>query len=237
MPPFQSLTDAAAGLAHNFLALDADGPARRVPPFVRSGDRYLPNLGVAAALMAMGTPPQEVRLQGDHIAIGNRSVPLVRTKVEDLSDARLTHDQLAMLINYRAPVLVHDQSPYQMYDARHLIAAENELQRGEKPDLDPAVFKDKIVFIGLTTSGLVDVFQTPFGRSLMPGMQLHASIADSILADRFIQPASPRAGRNDETPADPEVGGGCLVKGAVRRSGWPRWVRWSAARIRPRARP
>ena len=42
MPPFQSLTDAAAGLAHNFLALDADGPARRVPPFIRSGDRYLP---------------------------------------------------------------------------------------------------------------------------------------------------------------------------------------------------
>ena len=63
VPPFQSLTDAAAGLAHNFLALDADGPARRVPPFIRSGDRYLPNLGVAAALMALGTKPEDVVLQ------------------------------------------------------------------------------------------------------------------------------------------------------------------------------
>ena len=194
VPPFQSLTDAAAGLAHNFLALDADGPARRVPPFIRSGDRYLPNQGVAAALMALGTKPEEVVLAGDRIAIGERSVPLLATKVEDLSDSRRTHDQLTMLINYRAPVLVNEQSPYTMYEARHLIAAEDQLQRGETPDLDPAVFKNKIVFIGHTASGLVDVFQTPFGRSLMPGIQLHASIADSILANRFIRPALPRTG-------------------------------------------
>jgi len=194
VPPFQSLTDAAAGLAHNFLALDADGPARRVPPFIRSGDRYLPNLGVAAALMALGTKPEEVVLRGDRIAIGDRSVPLLATKVAELSDSRRTHDQLAMLINYQAPVLVGEESPYKMYEARHLIAAEDQLQRGEKPDLDPAVFKNKIVFIGLTASGLVDVFQTPFGSSLMPGIQLHASVADSILASRFIRPALRRTG-------------------------------------------
>ncbi|MEO7275828.1 MAG: adenylate/guanylate cyclase domain-containing protein [Vicinamibacterales bacterium] len=194
VPPIQSLTDAAAGLAHNFLALDADGPARRVPPFIRSGDRYMPNLGVAAALMAMGTRPEDVVLSGDRVLIGGRPIPLVATKVEELSDNRRTHDQLAMLINYQAPVLIEERSPYTMYEARHLIGAEDQLQRGETPDLDPAVFKDKIVFIGLTASGLVDVFQTPFGRSLMPGIQLHASIADSILANRFVRPAPPRTG-------------------------------------------
>ena len=189
VPPFQSLTDAAAGLAHNFLALDADGPARRVPPFIRSGDRYLPNLGVAAALMALGTKPEDVVLHGDRLAIGDRSVPLIATKVDDVSDSRRMHDQLTMLINYQAPVLVDGQSPYTMYEARHLLAAEDQLQRGEAPDLDPMVFKNKIVFIGLTASGLVDVFQTPFGKSLMPGIQLHASIADSVLSNRFIRPA------------------------------------------------
>ena len=146
--------------------------------------------------MALGTKPEDVVLDGDRLAIGDRSVPLVATKVDDVSDSRRTHDQLSMLINYQAPVLVDGQSPYTMYEARHLLAAEDQLQRGEAPDLDPMVFKDKIVFIGLTASGLVDVFQTPFGKQPMPGIQLHASMADSVLSNRFIRPAL-RADRDD----------------------------------------
>ena len=62
--------------------------------------------------------------------------------------------------------------------------------------VDPAVFKDKIVFIGLASSGLVDVFSTPFGvdKGNMPGIQLHATMADNLLSNRFIRPAS-RGGR------------------------------------------
>jgi adenylate cyclase len=45
------------------------------------------------------------------------------------------------------------------------------------------------VFIGLTASGLVDVFPTPFGEGIMPGIQLHASMADSILSNDFVRPA------------------------------------------------
>ena len=55
--------------------------------------------------------------------------------------------------------------------------------------IDPAVFKDKIVFIGLNASGLGDVFVTPFGSTTrMPGIQLHASMADSLLSNHFIRP-------------------------------------------------
>ena len=50
IPPFQELTDVAAALGHNLLALDPDGGARRMAPFIRSGDHYMPSLGVAAAL-------------------------------------------------------------------------------------------------------------------------------------------------------------------------------------------
>jgi adenylate cyclase len=63
----------------------------------------------------------------------------------------------------------------------------------EKPLVDPAVFKDRIVFVGLTASGLVDVFQTPFdaeGQGRMPGVQMHASVADSILSNRFVRPSA-----------------------------------------------
>ena len=66
-PPFPELSDAAAALGHNFLALDEDGIARRVAPFIRSGGRDLPSLGVAAALRAGGFSPDEVSLDGTTI--------------------------------------------------------------------------------------------------------------------------------------------------------------------------
>jgi adenylate cyclase len=45
-----------------------------------------------------------------------------------------------------------------------------------------------VVFVGLTASGLLDVFQTPMGRGSMPGIQLHASVADSVLSNKFLEP-------------------------------------------------
>src|SRR4029453_18429323 len=76
-PPFQELTDAAAALGHNFLALDDDGLARRISPFIRNGDRYLPSLGIAAALAAGGFRPDEVALEGDTIRVRDRRIPLI----------------------------------------------------------------------------------------------------------------------------------------------------------------
>jgi adenylate cyclase len=189
LPPFQALADAARGLGHNFLALDSDGPARRMAPFVRQGDRYVPSLGVAAALAAGGYKPDEVVLEGSSIRVRDRRIPLVPVRVPDM-DGRGSHDQMTMLINYRAPALVNGVRPYPSYEARHLLRSQDQLLAGLKPDLDPAVFKDKIVFVGLTASGLIDVFNTPFGEGSMPGIQLHASIADSLLSGRFISPAS-----------------------------------------------
>ena len=195
IPPFQELTDVAAGLGHNLLSLDPDGGARRMTPFIRSGDHYMPSLGVAAALMALGVRPEEVTLSGaSSIRVRDRAIPLVPVSVRDAVDAHRTHQQLTMMINYRAPALVNGSRPYSSYEARHLFESEQQLLRGEKPLVEPAQFKDKIVFLGLTASGLVDVFQSPFGsQGKMPGIQLHASMADSILANRFIRQASDRA--------------------------------------------
>ena len=161
LPPFQSLTDAAAALGHNFLALDPDGPARRMPPFIRVGEKYLPSLGVAAALMASGVPASDVTLREDFVRIGDRMLPLLPTRVQDVHDPSRVHEQWSTLINYRAPASFKGDRPYKSYEARHLFAAENAIQRGEKPDLDPGVFKDKIVFVGLTASGLLDIFRDP----------------------------------------------------------------------------
>jgi adenylate cyclase len=193
-PPLQEITDVVVGLGHNFLAHDHDGPARRIVPFIRQGNRYMPSLGVAAALIGGGFKPEDVVLEGDTLRIGDRRVPMLSTTVKNVVDASnpndsSTREQLTTLINYRAPTLTNGVRPYKSYEVRHLIASEEQILSGQKPLVDPAEFKGKIVMVGLTTSGLLDVFTTPFSEGVMPGIQLHAYVADSILSNRFIRPA------------------------------------------------
>ena len=189
VPPVRALAEASAGIAHNWLVLDTDGPARRFAPFIRIGDKFVPSLGVAAALHAANVRPEDVVLDGNKIKLGYREIPLVSTPVPNLDDPTRTHDRLTMLVNYRAPEFVGAARPYTSYEIRHVILSEEQIRADVKPMIDPAQFKDKIVFIGLTASGLVDIFNTPFGHTF-PGIQLHASVADSILQNRFIRPGA-----------------------------------------------
>ena len=186
--PYPALASAAAGLGHNFIALDSDGPARRFPPFIRQRDRYMPLLGVAAALAGGSFKPEEVVLEGDSIRVRDRHIPLVPVDVPDVKDPGRSHDQQTMLINYRVPQLVNGQRPYPTYEASLLLKSQSQIEVGEKPDIPSDVFKDKIVFVGIAFSGLIDVFQTPFGEGSMRGIQLHASVADSLLSNRFLRP-------------------------------------------------
>jgi adenylate cyclase len=189
--PHPALLSSDAPLAENFIALDDDGPARRFAPFIRLGDRYMPSLGVAAALIAGGIRPDEVVLEGQTILLKDRRIPLVPVKVADVRDPSKVHDQPTMLINYRAPAQIKGERPYKSYDAALLLKSWGQADAGEAPDIAASVFKDKIVFVGTSFSGLVDTFQTPFGEGSMPGIQLHASIADSILSNQFLTLASP----------------------------------------------
>lgn len=194
--PYQGLADASRAFGHNYLTIDRDGPARRMSPFISNDGRFLPSLGVGAALTAAGIRPDEVSTEGSVLRIRDRRIPLVSHPVTDLYTGQ-THQQWSMLINYRAPgLLPTGVRPYPSYEFRKLLMSERQILDGEKPMIDPAEFKDRIVFLGFTASGLMDVFQTPVSdehSGTMPGIQLHASMADSILANRFIRPGSTRS--------------------------------------------
>jgi adenylate cyclase len=188
-PPFQMLAEVASGLGHNLFVLDPDGPIRHVVPFVRSQGRAIPSLGTAAALRMAGISPADVRLDGNLLRIGARAMPL---EWRHVSSSAGTESYVWGLINFRGPALLDDlkSHTYPTYSAFDLLYSQEQLLAGQKPDIDPAVFRDKIVFIGTTASGLFDVFETPFSHGKMPGINIHAGVADEILSGRFMLPAS-----------------------------------------------
>ena len=52
--------------------------------------------------------------------------------------------------------------------------------------VDPALLKDKILFLGSTALGVYDMRVTPFHNN-MPGVEVHATVADTIISGRFIR--------------------------------------------------
>jgi adenylate cyclase len=98
------------------------------------------------------------------------------------------------LINFRGPALLDDlkSRTYPTYSFYDLLYSEQQMLENVKPDIDPAVFRDKIVFVGATASGLFDVFETPFANGKMPGINIHAAVADNILSNLFMRPESDR---------------------------------------------
>jgi adenylate cyclase len=189
-PPFAALAHAGSALGHNFFVLDPDGPLRHTVPFARAGTRVLPSLGVAAALRAAGIAPRDVRFDGDRLVMSDRVMPLSWRHVKS-SDGIESYQW--GLINFRGPALLADlkQRTYPTYSFFDLAAAEQEILNDRKPAIDPALFRDRIVFVGTTASGLFDVFETPFSNGRMPGLNIHAAVADDVLSNRFIREASP----------------------------------------------
>jgi adenylate cyclase len=187
-PPFHALAAVASGLGHNLFMIDADGPLRHTIPFVRTGGRALPSLGLAAALRVAGIKPADVRLEGRMLHIGDRVMPLEWRHVQSSTGVS---SFLWGLINFHGPALLadlktHTYPTYSFYDLEY---SEEQILAGVKPNIAPSVFRNKIVFVGVTASGLYDVFETPFSHGRMPGNQVHAAVADDVLSGRFMRPA------------------------------------------------
>lgn len=93
-----------------------------------------------------------------------------------------------------APVILRyaPAGTYEAYSAAAVIQSELRLQAGEEPVLDPAALRDRHVFFGFSAPGLLDQRPTPLSR-VSPGVVVHATVLDNLLADGFVKPASSAA--------------------------------------------
>lgn len=185
--PFEPLAGVAAAFGHSLIALDGDGPLRHSVPLIRFGDQAVPSISLAAALQVLDVAPDALRLDHDRLWIGHRAMPLGFRAAPNAQENRFAWS----LINFRGPARLDEEEtgPYGTYSFVDLLAAEEQIRTGLEPEVDPARFRDKVVFVGVTASGLSDVFETPFARGRMPGVQVHAAALDDILSNRFMREA------------------------------------------------
>ncbi len=154
-----ALNEAAGASGYLNAGADTDGILRRVPLVMAyAGDVY-PSLALAAVQALARAKSLRLMSEGDHpltLYLDDRAIPL---------DARG-----GLLLGFRGPGR----------SFRHLPASD--VLAGRLP---AGSFKGQIVFVGATALGVNDLVATPLDTSF-PGIEVHATVADSVLDRTFV---------------------------------------------------
>lgn len=174
--PISPITDSARALGHVTTILDRDGPWRRYLLMAGHKGRLLPSLALAASLAAQEKSFDVLSLGDQLVMIDELEVPL---------DG-----------DWRLPIWFNGgPGSYERFSYGELFYSELQLREGVEPGLDPQLFHDKIVVVGLTAAGLHDLFTTPYsgGRGdkadrlgKMHGFEVHANVLDNLLHHRIL---------------------------------------------------
>ncbi len=149
---------------------DSDGVFRRVRPFRAFDGRLVPLLGLSLRLVELHAEGQTnpVRSVPGGLRIGPHEIPLDR-------DGRAR-------LRFRGPSGTH-----RTFSAAAVIQSELRLAEGGEPTVDPAEFRDCYVLFGASAPALLDLRPTPLSR-VYPGVELHATALDNLLAGDFVRP-------------------------------------------------
>ncbi|MFA4980964.1 MAG: CHASE2 domain-containing protein [Candidatus Omnitrophota bacterium] len=163
----------AKGSGHINIVPDKDGKFRRIPVYLRYGNAFYPYISFLVACDYLGIRESEIKLKpGKYLLFGKTGkIPL--------------DDDSNMIINFSG----RWGDVYKHYSYVDVLQSYFAYVSGQKPSIDPKVFKDKVCIIGLTAAGTGDLHPNPF-ETLYPGVGIHAEIFNSVLNNRFIQRAS-----------------------------------------------
>ncbi len=165
--PIPALLDSAEGIGSINLQSDPDGPSRRLKPLFLYQKRRYAVFPLTIAMRVLGTRSVRFTRAGE-LAVGGVKIPLNRRG--------------EMILKWHGP----SDRIYPIYPIAKVLSSFKQIHDGKKPDLDPKVFKDKIVLIAGTAAGTYDLRVTPYS-SKMPGVFIHIAALDNILAGDFLR--------------------------------------------------
>ena len=157
--PIPILMDAVSAVGYMTADPDEDGVMRRIPLFLGwRGSVQMP-LSVLTLNMALGNGQMKAGMGENGLAaldISGVTIPLSGTSF--------------LPIAFRG-----GRGEYPSWSAADILEG----------NVSHESFQDKIVFVGSSAAGLMDIRATPFD-SVYPGLEMHAAVVDTILSERFI---------------------------------------------------
>ena len=156
-----------ANYAKNFgyfnVIQDPDGVVRREPAIMRFRENFYPSLDMAAYLAYSNRPLEEVSVYFnpnglERIDIGSLSVP--------------TNPQGFVQIDFHGKA-----GTFPTYSLSDVVQRK----------IPPGAFRDRLVLIGPTATGIADMAVTPLQTEAFPGVEVHANFINNLLQGHFIR--------------------------------------------------
>ena len=161
VPNIPSLSEAAQNSGYFNAFPDSDGVIRWSPLVIKFGRDYYPSLAISPMLQYMDWPMLVLNLA----EYGVEGIKLDKLEIP-------TDESGRMLINYLGP-----GKTFPHYSISDIL--NGRIAAGD--------FRDKIVLVGATATGIYDMRVTPFS-AVYPGVEIHANVIDNILHRRFPHP-------------------------------------------------
>lgn len=163
--PFNALARASRGIGFADVPTSRDGVYRGYFPLTSRNGVVYPSLALSLASDVLGVSPGDITVHlGRSISLGDeREIPIGRNG--------------AMLIDFAG-----GERTFDYYSASDVINATD-----DAPD---DAFKDKVVFVAWTATGLSDLRPSPFGATFY-GVETQANALDNILGGLFLRRQRP----------------------------------------------
>ncbi len=168
--PIPGLAAASQGITVVEFTPDNDGVYRRTQPLREYQGKYFPVLGLAPFI----DDKSVVSIQNDTITINDRAIP-----VDD---------------NGNCIINMYGVNKVDTYSMSGVFASLQKIRKGDVENLlvDPALFRDSIVFIALSAVGGADLKVIPTAAPSAPGVMLHVFLANNYLQNDFMRPPNRR---------------------------------------------
>jgi adenylate cyclase len=162
-PDLPQLGDPAKNFGFFNVLPDSDGTVRSEPIVIEFDKAYYPSLDIATILAYTNASL-------DKVAVVFNQGGLSRV---DLGSVTVPTDPWGMVqIDFHGPT-----GTYPTYSIADVVQRK----------LSPELFRDKIVLLGPTATGLADLRPTPFESVGFPGVEVHANFIDNLLNGAFIK--------------------------------------------------
>ncbi len=170
--PIPRLIDAFKGTGFVNAPPDSDGTTRRVPLVIEyRRDLYL-SYAFGITCDYLGVDRKDIKVRpGKYVEIKKSKIGPIKIPINEKGQ---------YLVNFDGGI-----KAFNWYSFVQILTSYRDMEEGKKPAIDLNKLKDKILFIGLTATGTVDIRATPFSPTY-PLVGVLANTASNILNKKFL---------------------------------------------------